>query len=313
MSPASARPLIDRLPAVRGRLREDAPLAGMTWFRVGGPAEILFKPADSDDLAAFLAARPKDAPFMVMGVGSNLLVRDGGVPGIVIRLGAPFARIDILEGHKIRVGAGALDQTLAETACQNGIGGLEFLSGIPGTIGGALCMNAGAFGGETKDVTIEVRALDQDGILRTLSAADMGFSYRKTAVPEDWVFIDALFQGHAADPAAIAARMQEIQTIRDETQPVHGRTGGSTFANPEGASAWKLIDDAGCRGMIVGGACVSDKHCNFLLNVGGATAADIETLGEEIRRRVRDHSGHELRWEIRRVGIPAAGQEQGLT
>lgn len=311
--------LIDRLPAVRGRLTENAPLDRITWFRVGGPAEVMFRPADRDDLASFLAAKPDDVPVTAIGVGSNLLVRDGGVPGVVVRLGGEFATVVVedareragaVEGSRIRAGAGALDLNVALTAGEAGLAGLEFLSGIPGTVGGALRMNAGAYGREVKDVVVEAEALDAHGARHLLARADLGLTYRHAAVAEDWIFLGAVFETSPGERDAIARRMQQIQTEREASQPIRSRTGGSTFANPDGQAAggrraWQLIDQAGCRGLKRGGAMVSDKHCNFLINTGAATAADIETLGEEIRRRVRETSGVELRWEIRILGVPA--------
>jgi UDP-N-acetylmuramate dehydrogenase len=291
----------DDLPAVRGRISFDAPMAPFTWFRVGGPAEVLFRPADLDDLVDFLVELPAEVPVTVIGVGSNLLVRDGGVAGVVIRLAGPFATIEA-NGATINAGAGALDVTVAKLAMEAGITGLEFLSGVPGTIGGALRMNAGAFGTEMNDVTVSAEALDRDGQLHILGLADLGFSYRHSAVDESWIFLSATLRGRPGVPAEIAVRMDEIKTSREEAQPVRARTGGSTFANPPGHSAWKLIDAAGCRGLARGGAQVSEKHCNFLLNLGDATAADIEGLGEEVRRRVLETSGIELNWEIRRIG-----------
>lgn len=292
----------DALPPVRGRMSFDAPMAPFTWFRVGGAAQALFRPADLDDLIAVLEVLPEDVPVTVVGVGSNLLVRDGGVPGMVIRLVGPFATIDV-SGDIITAGAGALDLTVARTAEEEGLAGLEFLSGVPGTIGGALRMNAGAFGGEMKDVTISAQALDRAGNIQILGPDELGFTYRRSAVPEGWIFLSASLKGRPGKPAAIAARMAEIAKAREDSQPVKVRTGGSTFANPEGHSAWKLIDAAGCRGLVLGGAQVSEKHCNFLLNTGDATAADIEDLGEEVRRRVKDTSGVDLHWEIRRIGV----------
>jgi len=299
---ASAPRLIDRLPAVRGRLIEAAPLAGVTWFRVGGPAEVMFKPADLEDLSAFLAEKPEDVPVTVIGVGSNLLVRDGGVPGVTIRLGREFAEID-LDGDRVLVGAAALDLTVAATVCEAGIGGLEFLSGVPGTIGGALRMNAGAYGGEMKDVVVQARAIDPKGLVHELGPADLGFAYRRSALPDGWLFIDAVLQGRLEDSQTVGERMAAIKSKREESQPLRTRTGGSTFANPPGSKAWELIDRAGCRGMAIGGAQVSEKHCNFLINTGLATAADVEDLGEEVRRRVLAASGIELHWEIRRIGV----------
>ncbi len=294
--------LIARLPAVRGKLTAKAPLADSTWFRVGGPAEVLFKPADADDLAAFLASCPDDVPVTVLGVASNTLVRDGGVPGVVVRLGPEFATIKA-DGLTLTAGAAAIDLNVARAAQAAGIGGLEFLSGIPGTLGGGLRMNAGAYGRELKDVVQTVTAVDRRGAVRTLTAGDMGFSYRHVDAPADLIFLGATLLGEPGDPAAIKARMQEIQQKRGSSQPIREKTGGSTFANPEGHKAWQLIDAAGCRGLRIGGAMMSEQHCNFLINTGTATAADIEELGEEVRRRVKAHSGLELRWEIRRIGV----------
>jgi UDP-N-acetylmuramate dehydrogenase len=297
--------LIDRLPQVRGRLSEGSLLSAVTWFRVGGPAEVLFKPADRDDLAQFLRQKPADVKVTVIGVGSNLLVRDGGIPGVVIRLGRSFAEIRAKDAT-IEAGAAALDLNVALTARDAGIGGLEFLSGIPGTIGGALRMNAGAYGADVSQVFRYADALDAKGELHRLGAMEMGFTYRHSAVAEDWIFVGGAFAGHPDDSKVIYERIQAIQTQREESQPVKARTGGSTFVNPNGHKAWKLIDEAGCRGLRKGGAMVSEKHCNFLINTGTATAADIEALGEEVRRRVRDRSGVELAWEIKRIGLPAA-------
>jgi UDP-N-acetylmuramate dehydrogenase len=297
--------LIDRLPAVRGRLTADAPLANVTWFRVGGPAEVMFKPADAADLGEFLAGCPADVPVTVIGVASNLLVRDGGVPGVVIRLGRAFVDI-FVNGCEITAGAAALDLNVANAARDAGIAGLEFLSGIPGTIGGALRMNGGAYGRELSDVVVSATALDRSGASHALSREDLGLSYRHSDVPEDWIFTSAVLQGYPGDHAEISRRMHEIATSRAESQPVKARTGGSTFANPPGEKAWALIDRAGCRGLTIGGAQVSEKHCNFLLNLGTATADDLESLGEEVRRRVYETSGIQLRWEIRRIGVPAS-------
>lgn len=301
--------LIETLPRVRGRLTADAPLAQLTWFRVGGPAEVMFRPANVDDLAQFLAQKPKDVPVTVIGVASNLLIRDGGVKGVAVRLGRGFVDI-AAQGETIVAGAGALDLNVALTAAETGIAGLEFLSGIPGTIGGALRMNAGAYGAELKDVLAGATALDPQGKRHELAPAELKLSYRHCGVPEDWIFIAATLRGRKGEPATIAARMKEIQVARKATQPIRARTGGSTFANPEGFKAWELIDRAGCRGLTVGGATVSEKHTNFLVNSGGASAADIEKLGEEIRRRVLAQSGIELQWEIRRIGekLPAGGR-----
>ncbi len=301
-------PLIDRLPPARGRLRADAPLAPITWFRVGGPAEVMFRPADEADLAQFLAALPGDVPVTVLGVGSNVLVRDGGIAGVVIRLGRGFATVSI-EGERVRAGAATLDANLARAAAKAGLAGLEFLVGIPGTIGGALRMNAGAFGGELADVIRAARAVGRDGTIHRLDAAGLGFSYRRSAVPEDWIFTEATLAGRVDDAQAIAARMADVVRARDAAQPPGPRTGGSTFKNPPGARAWELIARAGCRGLRRGGAMVSEKHCNFLVNTGAATAADIEALGEEVRRRVAEETGVTLEWEIRRLGRHAAGLE----
>jgi UDP-N-acetylmuramate dehydrogenase len=298
--------LIDRLPPVRGRLSADAPLAPVTWFRVGGAAEVMFRPADIDDLAAFLAAKPADVPVTVIGVASNLLVRDGGVRGVVVRLGRGFVEIRA-EGGEIEAGAGALDLNVALTAQQAGIAGLEFMSGIPGTVGGGLRMNAGAYGREFKDVLRHAVALDGSGARHNLPTAALGLSYRHCDLPEDWIFVAARFAGAAGDPAEIGRRMAEIQAAREASQPIRARTGGSTFANPAGHKAWELIDRAGCRGLRRGGAAVSEKHANFLINTGDATAADLEALGEDVRRRVRESSGITLHWEIRRIGEPAGG------
>jgi UDP-N-acetylmuramate dehydrogenase len=293
--------LIDRLPRVRGRLSENAPLAPQTWFRVGGPAEILFRPADVEDLAGFLAARPRDIPVTVLGVASNLLVRDGGIAGVVVRLGRGFVEI-ACTGTDVEAGAGALDLNVALSAGMAGIAGLEFMSGIPGTIGGGLRMNAGAYGAEFKDVLAQAEALDANGKRVKLTPQEMGLSYRHSGVPENWIFIGAHFRGIPGDPKAIGERMAAIQAAREASQPIRARTGGSTFANPPGHKAWELIDRAGCRGLRRGGAMVSEQHTNFLINTGGATAADIEALGEEVRRRVHDRSGITLEWEIRRIG-----------
>jgi UDP-N-acetylmuramate dehydrogenase len=303
MAPAVDPPaaLIDRMPPVRGRIAANAPIGPMTWFRVGGPADVLFRPADEADLAEFLRALPDDVPVTVIGVASNLLVRDGGIPGVTIRLGRGFAEI-APEGEEMRAGAGALDLNVALAAADAGIAGLEFLSGVPGTIGGGLRMNAGAYGGEIKDVLIEASAVDRDGTVHRVPVDALGLSYRHSEVPEDWIFTGALLRGRRGDPAEISARMVEIKAAREASQPIRARTGGSTFANPPGDHAWRLIDAAGCRGLVRGGAMVSEKHTNFLINTGAASAADIEGLGEEVRRRVQTKFGVVLDWEIRRVG-----------
>lgn len=309
MMPAARDPvLIDRLPSVRGRLTPDAPLARFSWFRVGGPAEVMFEPADTEDLAAFLAGMPDDVPLTVIGVASNLLVRDGGIPGVTLRLGKAFAEIEARDS-RLLCGAGAMDVNVARAARDVKLAGLEFLIGIPGTVGGALRMNAGAYDREIADVFVSAQAVTRVGTVVELSPADMGFAYRHSAPDQDTVFVSATFAGMPGDQAVIAARMEEIQKQRGETQPVKSRTGGSTFANPsdpkaEGARAWELIDRAGCRGLTRGGAQVSPQHCNFLINNGSATAADLEGLGEEVRRRVFEKSGVTLNWEIRRIGVP---------
>lgn len=295
--------LIERLPRVRGRLTENAALGHMTWFGVGGPAEVLFKPEDREDLISFIKSCPADVPITMLGVASNLIIRDGGVPGVVIRLGREFAGI-AAEGTDVLAGAAALDVNVALLAAKEGIAGLEFLSGIPGTIGGALRMNAGAYGGETKDVLIDADVLFRDGSLKRMTPVEMGMSYRHSDVDRTAIFLGCRLKGRAGDKAEIEARMDEIKTKRAETQPIRAKTGGSTFANPAGTSAWKVIDAAGCRGFKIGGAEMSTLHCNFMINTGGATAADIERLGEEVRKRVAENSGAVLRWEIKRIGIP---------
>jgi UDP-N-acetylmuramate dehydrogenase len=303
--------LIDRLPAVRGRLTANAPIGPLTWFRVGGPAEVLFRPADPADLAAFLAATPPDVAVTVIGVGSNLLVRDSGVSGVVIRLGRGFVEVTPRENGEVAAGAGALDLNVALTAAEAGIAGLEFLSGIPGTVGGGFRTNAGAYGCEFKDVLVLAEAVDRNGTLHRVTSAQLGLSYRHSEVPADWIFTGALFRGTPGDRTEIAERLSEIQAAREASQPIRARTGGSTFANPRGHKAWELIDRAGCRGLSRGGAMVSEKHTNFLINSGGASAADLEGLGEEVRRRVYDHCGIMLEWEIRRIGEPATGMAAG--
>jgi UDP-N-acetylmuramate dehydrogenase len=297
--------LIDRLTKPRGRLTADAPLGPQTWFRTGGPAEVLFRPADAEDLATFLAALPADVPVMALGVGSNLLVRDGGVKGVVIRLMRGFTNVTV-DGEAVTAGAGALDLNVAFTARDHSLEGLEFLSGIPGTIGGALRMNAGAYGGELADVLISAQAVDRGGALHNVLTSELGFRYRHSDAPTDWIFTSATLRGRSGDQMTIARRIAEIDTARVESQP-RSRTGGSTFTNPDGHKAWELIDRAGCRGLQIGGAQVSEKHCNFLINSGTATAADIESLGEEVRRRVFEQSGVRLEWEIRRIGEPRMG------
>jgi UDP-N-acetylmuramate dehydrogenase len=293
--------LKSRLRQLRGRLLANEPLAPLTWFRVGGPAQALFMPEDESDLAYLLANLSPEIPVTVIGLGSNLIVRDGGVAGVTIRLGRGFNEI-AAEGNRVRAGTAAPDLRVAKAAQEAGIAGLAFLRGIPGAIGGALRMNGGAYGAETKDILIEARGVDRAGRIRTYTNAEMGFSYRHCGVPDEVIFTEALFEGRPGDPAAIAAEMDEITSKRETTQPVKSRTGGSTFKNPPGQKAWQLIDAAGCRGLVVGDAQVSELHCNFLINRGNASAADIESLGEEVRRRVKDHSGVALQWEIKRIG-----------
>lgn len=308
---ASRAHLIDRLPKPRGRLTADAPLGPQTWFRTGGAAEVLFRPADVDDLAEFLAALPVDIPVTVLGVGSNLLVRDAGVEGVVVRLMRGFNAI-VASGDVVTSGAGALDLNVALTARDHALSGLEFLSGIPGTIGGALRMNAGAYDGELGQVLVSAEAVDRAGRRHEIDASRLGFSYRHSAAPADWIFTSARLRATPGDQLAIARRIAEIDAARTESQP-RSRTGGSTFTNPDGHKAWELIDAAGCRGLRIGDAQVSEKHCNFLINLGAATATDLEALGEEVRRRVFERSGVRLEWEIRRIGVPARvlGEAEG--
>lgn len=298
---------MDRLPPVRGKLVAGEALGPFTWFRVGGAADALFLPHDEADLADFLAATPADIPVTVLGAGSNVIVRDGGIEGVVVRLGAAFGRVEI-EDKAVRAGAGALDARASVAAARAGLAGLEFFSGVPGTIGGALRMNAGCYDRETKDVLISARALDREGRRVELSLADFGFSYRHSDTPADLIFTEATFRGEPDAPAAIEARIEALKARREASQPIREKTGGSTFANPDppGAPnqrrAWKLIDEAGFRGARRGGAQVSEQHCNFLINTGEATAADLEGLGEDVRREVRAKSGVDLRWEIKRIG-----------
>ncbi len=291
------------MPELRGRLLGNELLAPLTWFRVGGPAQLLFTPADEADLAYFLARLPDDVPVYPIGVGSNLIVRDGGVPGVVIRLSARGFGEVTAEGDSVRAGAAVLDKRVAEVAAAVNLAGLEFYFGIPGSIGGALRMNAGANGGETKDVLVEAVGIDRRGVRQVYSNADMKFSYRSCGVDSGVIFTSARYRGRPADPAEIRARMAEVQAHRETAQPIREKTGGSTFKNPPGHSAWKLVDAAGMRGFRVGGAQVSQMHCNFLINTGTATGHDIETLGETVRARVKETSGIELHWEIKRIGI----------
>ena len=296
----------DSLPAVRGKLLPDEPLGPFTWFRVGGPADVLFLPQDEDDLAEFLRDLDPGVPVTLLGVGSNTLVRDGGVDGVVIRLGKPFAAVEARAGNRIFAGAAVLDAVLAREAGKAGIAGLEFYRGVPGSVGGALVMNAGCYGSETKDVLVEAHALTRDGRRLTLSNADLGYSYRKSAraAAEPLIFLGGLFEGRPDAPAAIAARMDEITQRREQTQPIREKTGGSTFKNPPGNSSWKLVDEAGWRGKPFGGAMFSPLHANFLINTGDATAADLEGLGEAVRADVKAKTGVELEWEIKRIGRP---------
>jgi UDP-N-acetylmuramate dehydrogenase len=297
----------DNLPAVRGKLLRDEPLGPFTWFRVGGPAEVIFLPEDEDDLAAFLRGLGPAVPLHVLGVGSNTLVRDGGVEGVVVRLGKAFAKVEPRGDARIYAGAAVLDATLAREAGKAGIAGLEFYRGVPGSIGGALVMNAGCYGSETKDVLVEAYALTRAGERITLSNADLEYSYRKStrAAAEQLIFLGALYQGRPDDPAAVEARMNEITERREKTQPIREKTGGSTFKNPPGHSSWKLVDEAGWRGKPFGGAMFSPLHSNFLINTGEATAADLEGLGEAVRADVKSKFGVELEWEIKRIGKSA--------
>jgi UDP-N-acetylmuramate dehydrogenase len=291
-------------PELRGRLMANVSLAETAWFRVGGPAQALFMPEDEPDLGYFLAHVPADVPVMVLGAASNVIIRDGGIPGIVVRLGTRFGEVKIEDGQRVRAGTGVLDVRVSRAARDAGVAGLEFLSGIPGGIGGALRMNAGAYGGETKEVLVEARGVDRQGHARKFSNADMGYGYRHSTAPDDVIFTEAVFQGRAGDPAEIGAAMSAIAEKRKASQPPN-KTCGSTFKNPPGGKAWQLIDAAGCRGLTIGGAQVSELHCNFLINLGGATASDIESLGEAVRRRVKETSGVDLEWEIKRIGVPA--------
>lgn len=296
---------VERLPRIRGRYAFDVDLSRTVWFRAGGHADVVFRPADVDDLAHFLRTRPADLPVTVVGLGSNLLVRDGGVAGVVIRLRQGFRDVRVRwDGARalVEVGAGALDMNVARQCRDQGVGGLSFLSGIPGTIGGALRMNAGAYGHEMADVVVEARALDDAGGVHVLAPDAMGLSYRHSAVPDDWIFVSAVLEGRREEPATITQHMEEINAQREASQPIRARTGGSTFTNPAGHAAWELIDEAGCRGLARGGARISEQHCNFIVNVDGASASDIEGLGEEVRRRVEEKTGLSLQWEIRRIG-----------
>lgn len=291
------------LPPVHGKLTPDAPLAPLVWFKSGGNAQWLFEPADAEDLADFLRALDPAVPVMALGLGSNMIVRDGGVPGVVVRLGKPFAKVERLDATTLRCGGGASGILVSSTARDAGIGGIEFLRSIPGTVGGFVRMNGGAYGREVRDILVECEVVSRSGERRTLAAADLGYSYRHSMLPQGAIVIGAVFRGHPAEPAAIQAEMDRIAAAREESQPLRSRTGGSTFKNPEGHKAWALVDAAGCRGLRIGDAQVSEKHCNFLLNLGHASSAEIEGLGEEVRTRVKAHSGVTLEWEIQRVGV----------
>ncbi len=288
-------------PNVRGKLEFDAPLSKLSWFRTGGNADLLYTPQDEQDLCDFLKQLPADIPVTPLGVGSNMLIRDGGIEGAVIRFGKRFSNIKV-DGERITAGAGAPDISVSWAALDAKLAGFEFLRGVPGTIGGALKMNAGAYGAEVADIFQSARAVDRSGVVHELSRNDMGFSYRNTSVPEEYIFTSGTFIGSPGEAEEIQVRMNEIGEAREESQPLRTRTGGSTFKNPDGQSAWKLVDGAGCRGLKIGGARVSEKHCNFLINEGDATSTDIENLGEEVRRRVMNNSGVKLEWEIKRIG-----------
>ena len=295
--------LAAKLPELRGRLMPNQSLAELTWFRVGGPAQILFMPEDEVDLAYFLGQLPATIPVTVIGLGSNLIVRDGGVPGVVVRLGRGFGEVKVEDGSRVRAGTAVPDVNVSRAAQEAAIAGLAFFRGIPGAVGGALRMNGGAYGRETKDALLEARGVDRQGRVRVFSNGDMHYTYRHCGAPDEIIFTQALFQGAPGDPREIAAEMEKITESREATQPIKSRTGGSTFKNPPGYKAWQLIDAAGCRGLKVGDAQVSQMHCNFLINLGSATAVDIETLGETVRARVAESSGVELEWEIKRIGV----------
>lgn len=302
--------LIDQLPEVRGKLSANVPLAPYTWFRVGGPAEVFFMPKDEADLAHFLSSTPDDIPVQVLGVASNTLVRDGGVPGVTVRLGPAFGKVTIEGKTRLRAGTAALDNRVAKKAAKAGIAGLEFYAGIPGTIGGALRMNAGCYGAETKDILVEVVALDRTGRRQIMPLEELGYSYRHSKAPLDLIFVEAVFEGTPDTSGAITSRMNNITAKREESQPIREKTGGSTFKNPDPKQsgergAWQVIDAAGGRGFMVGGAQMSEKHCNFMINTGEASAADIEQLGETIRAKVKASEGVDLDWEIRRIGVPS--------
>ncbi len=305
---ANGTSLIKRLPTVRGRYSANVDLSKSTWFQVGGAAEVVFKPADVQDLAFFMKERPQDVPLHVIGIGSNLLIRDGGIPGVVIRLGRGFTNIAVQEDNSVIAGAAVLDRNLAIAAQEEGLGGLEFFCGVPGAIGGAVRMNAGCYGSEVKDVLRNALIVTSKGAIVQMAPEDLGFSYRHSNLKKHDIIVAACFKGEASNPDEIQLKMQKLLKDREDSQPIRERTGGSTFANPEGVSAWQLIDEAGCRGLCQGGAQMSEKHCNFMLNTGNATAEDLETLGEEVRRRVFETSGVTLRWEIQRLGV-----QEGVT
>jgi UDP-N-acetylmuramate dehydrogenase len=308
MAAARISGFVESLPKLRGRIQADAPLAPFTWFRAGGAAEVLVRPADAEDVSGFLSGLPNEVPIHLIGACSNLIVRDGGLPGVTIRLARGFSTV-IAEADGVIAGAAALDVTVAEHAAAAGLTGLEFLSGIPGSIGGAVAMNAGAYGGDLATVLDWAEIVTRTGEQRRLLAAQLAFAYRHAALPAGAVVTRVRLRAVQGAAALIGARMAEIKVTREASQPVRARTGGSTFRNPDGMKAWELIDAAGCRGLTRGGAMVSEKHCNFLINTGGATAADIEGLGEEVRRRVLAATGVALEWEIRRIGIPAGRPE----
>lgn len=294
------------LPPVRGKLKHDAPLAPLVWFKAGGKAEWLFEPADADDLCDFLKALDPSVPVMGLGLGSNMIVRDGGVPGVVVRLGKAFAKVERLDKITLKCGGGASGILVSSTARDAGIAGVEFLRSIPGTVGGFVRMNGGAYGRETSDILVECEVVLRSGERVTLTNADLGYTYRHSELPDQAIVMSATFRGEPGDPVVIQAEMDRIAQSREESQPLRSKTGGSTFKNPPGDKAWRLVDEAGCRGLQMGDAQVSEKHCNFLLNLGNASSADIEGLGEEVRRRVKEKTNISLEWEIQRIGVPKA-------
>jgi UDP-N-acetylmuramate dehydrogenase len=294
--------MVDTLPRVAGRLTENAPLAPLVWFKSGGTAEWLFEPRDISDLCDFLAGLNPTVPVMALGLGSNLIVRDGGVAGVVVRLGKAFAQVEVQDGAVLRCGGGASGILVSSSARDAGIGGVEFLRSIPGTVGGFVRMNGGAYGREVKDILVECEIVLRSGQRKVLKCVDLGFTYRHSVLPDDCIVISATFRGHQDEPSAIQVEMDRIAAAREASQPLRSKTGGSTFKNPDGQKAWQLVDEAGCRGLQIGGAQVSEKHTNFLINTGNAMSADIEALGEEVRKRVKAKSGVDLQWEIQRVG-----------